>query len=73
MTIEEVAAVYGVDNVSPSTGQTITDMVRIIYGEHKEIYFDILRRLNKRTDWFNLEPQIDIDFIKKEFVNKITE
>lgn len=73
MTIEETANVYGLSQYSPSPNQTITDLVRILYGDPKEIHFKILTRLNKRNDWYNLNPEVPVNYIKKESVKNIAE
>lgn len=73
MTIEEVANLYGTKLITPSSGQSITSIVRILYASDEPIFFKILTRLNHRSDWYNLDPEVPIKYLKPESVKNVSE
>lgn len=73
MTVQEVANIYGTKSMNPSSGQTITSLTRQLYESDKDIFANILKKLNHRTDWFNLDPEVQIKYLKPASVKYITE
>lgn len=73
MTIAEAQSTYGCRLYTPSVGLTICNILDIIYGSRKDVYYYVLQRLNHRTDWDGIIDTTPIRYFSAAVCNEISE
>lgn len=72
MTIAEAVYKYGLSEYKPSKGDDLIKVCRQLYKSDNEIYRNILKTVNCRFDWSDLEPT-SLKFLRKEVADQIDE
>lgn len=71
MTLQEVAAIYGVKVFRPSRGSNIRDISIAIYDSDSSKFMESLRLLNNRYDWDGVALGAEIKYLPKTYLDYV--
>ena len=69
MTNLELAIKYGSQSYQVKYGETITTVVRNLYGDYSDKYFKSILELNSRFDWDNLDTSVKLQYLDKTIID----
>jgi len=73
MTVLEAKATYGTKSTMTNRGDTLSSVVRRLYGTDDSKGYLVLKTLNLRFDWACLEPGQELQYLSKEILQKVSE
>lgn len=71
MTVKEAASVYPVYEYTTSVGDTLTRIVRLLYGTDIDDAYATIKELNKRYDWAYLEAGVTIKYFPEDVLGYV--
>ena len=71
MTTKEAAAIYPVFEYTTSIGDTLTRIVRLLYGADLDDAYTTIKELNLRYDWSYLEGGVTIKYFPEDVLGYI--
>lgn len=73
MTVDEAISVYTLKEYKATYGDSIRTVVRKLYKSDDDKYYQVLKAVNNRYDWFAIKPLSVIYYLPTSVVNRISE
>lgn len=73
MTVSEATSIYTLKEYQSTYGDNLRVIVRKLYSSDDDKYYQVLKAINNRYDWFAVKPLSVIYYLPANIVDKISE
>lgn len=71
MTVKEASSIYPVHEYTTSVGDTLTRIVRLLYGKDSDKAYATIKELNLRYDWSCLNGGETIKYFPEDILSSV--